>query len=212
MTRQTLHHVFASLASAIPYLVLVWTLMQVWVSPMSVSNGLWVRYGVGLMALEFIILHSGVFMGSMAASTESLKTRVQAFSGLFVFYSLFAFGFAKTVGSYEILYVYGFLMLGRFVTIVIASGEGKSQILSRSGFGALVYMAAVFGTIFIPIPELGITHEVLERVYPDRGGGEWEQNPEIAIAAGIIYFSALALYELYLAWKLPEAAETGIAR
>ena len=207
MTRQSLNHVIAGLASAIPYIILVWTLIQVWVSPMSVSNGLWVRYGVGLMALEFIILHSGVFMGSMAASTESRTKRVLAFFGLFIFYSAFAYGFAEIVDSFEILYVYGFLMLGRFITIVIASGEGKSEILIRSGFGAVVYMAAVFGTIFIPIPKLGITHDVLESVYPNRGGGEWEQNPEIAIAAGIIYFSALALFEIYLSLRQPQVSE-----
>jgi hypothetical protein len=179
---------------------------------MSVSDGIWVRYAVGLMALEFIILHSGGFMGAMAASTESLKKRVQAFLGLFVFYSLFAYGFAKMVDSFQILYVYGFIMLGRFITIIIASGEGKSQILSRSAFGTMVYMAAVFATLFIPVPELGVTHEVLEQVYPDRRGGEWEQNPEIAIAAGIIYFSALALYEIYLVWKVPEVAKADATR
>ena len=151
-------------------------------------------------------------MGAMAASTESLKKRVQAFLGLFVFYSLFAYGFAKMVDSFQILYVYGFIMLGRFITIIIASGEGKSQILSRSAFGTMVYMAAVFATLFIPVPELGVTHEVLEQVYPDRRGGEWEQNPEIAIAAGIIYFSALALYEIYLVWKVPEVAKADATR
>ena len=209
---QRVKHLLAGIASAVPYMILVWTLIQVWVSPMSVSDGLWVRYAVGLMALEFIILHSGGFMGAMAASTESLKKRAQAFFGLFMLYSLFAYGFAKMVDSFQILYVYGFIMLGRFITIMIASGEGKSQILNRSAFGTMVYMTAVFGTLFIPVPELGVTHDVLEQVYPDRRGGEWEQNPEIAIAAGIFYFSVLALYELYLAWRMPEASNAASER
>ena len=40
---------------------------------------------------------------------------------------------------------------------------------------------------------------ILDRVYPDRGEGLWEQNPEIALAAGVLYFTILGIFELVIA-------------
>ena len=45
----------------------------------------------------------------------------------------------------------------------------------------------------------------MREVYPNRGGGIWEQHPERAIAGAIIYFGLMGLFELKQLARLPEA-------
>ena len=52
----------------------------------------------------------------------------------------------------------------------------QKAIVARSGIGVLLYLPIVFGTVLLPIPELGITGSVLNEGYPDRGGGLWEKE------------------------------------
>ena len=56
-------------------------------------------------------------------------------------------------------------------------------------------------TLIAPLPELGVTREVVDAVYPDRGSGEWEDKPHIAIAAGVLYFSMLGVAEFFMRIK-----------
>jgi hypothetical protein len=42
----------------------------------------------------------------------------------------------------------------------------------------------------------GITGTVLDEVYPDRGGGLWEKEPERAIEVAALYFLIIGLAEI----------------
>ncbi len=189
-------HAIGCLASAIPYFILVVVLTRAWIDPLSVDEGIWVPLAVGLMALEFILLHSGVFMGTMAAKAQSTARRVGVFALLAGFYAIFAVAFSQMTGTWEILKIFGFLMAGRFITVIIASGEGEQPLIGRSFAGIATYIPVVFLTVFVPFPELGVSPEVLREVYPGRGGGLWERHPERAIAGAIIYFGLMGLFEL----------------
>ncbi len=205
-------HAIGCLASAIPYFLLVVVLSRAWVDPMSVDDGVWVPLAVGLMALEFILLHSGVFMGVVAAKAQSAARRAGVFALLAGFYAIFAVVFSTVTGTWEVLKIFGFLMAGRFVTLIVASGEGKQELIARSGAGIAMYIPVVFLTVFVPFPELGVNAEVLREVYPNRGGGIWEQHPERAIAGAIIYFGLMGLFELKQLTGGPTArtAESGL--
>ena len=178
---------------------------------MSVDDGAWVPLAVGLMALEFVLLHSGVFMGTVAFQAKSAPRRFGLFALLAGFYGMFAIAFSSVTGSWEILEIFGFLMAGRLITLVVATGQGKQQLIARSAAGIFAYIPIVFLTVFVPFPELGVTAEVLSRVYPDRGGGIWEQHPERAIAGAVIYFGVMGLFELWQLARSPggEATATG---
>ncbi len=199
-------HTIGCLASAIPYFLLVVVLAWSWVDPMSVDEGVWVPLAVGLMALEFILLHSGVFMGVMAAKAQSAARRAGIFALLAGFYAIFAVVFSTVTGTWEVLKIFSFLMAGRFITLIVASGEGKQELIARSGAGIAMYIPVVFLTVFVPFPELGVNAEVLREVYPNRGGGIWEQHPERAIAGAIIYFGLMGLFELKQLARPREAA------
>lgn len=59
-------------------------------------------------------------------------------------------------------------------------------------------MFVVAGTIFLPIPELGLTASVLSETSPDRGSGLWEAEPERAIAGAAVYFLLIGFAEITL--------------
>lgn len=191
----------ACLASAAPSFLLVVTLVRVWVDPMSVDDGAWVPLAVGIMVLEFLVLHSGGFMGALAVGDVPVVRKVLLFLGLVVMYGLFALGFSVAVGSWAVMKIYGVLMAGRFMTVMAASQEGKVMLLVRSGVGVVAYLGSVFLTLFIPLPRGGLDPSILDAVYPGRGGGEWEQRPETAIAAGVLYFTILGIFELVIAGR-----------
>jgi len=191
----------APLASAIPYFLLAYTFVRVWRTPLSVDGGSWVPFAVGLMVLEFILLHSGAFMGSLVVGDIPRGRKVLLFLGMVAMYGLFALGFSLSVGSWAIMKVYAFLMAGRYLTVMFASPQDRPLLLLRSGVGVVFYLGAVFLTLFIPVPEGGLDHGVLEQVYPNRGSGVWERQPEVAIAAGVLYFTAMGVFELLLTGK-----------
>ncbi len=190
-------HAIGCLASAIPYFILAVVLTRAWIDPMSVDDGAWVPLAVGLMALEFILLHSGVFMGTVAFQAKTATRRYGFFALLAGFYAIFAVAFSLVTGSWEILKIFGFLMAGRLVTLMVAAAEGKRQLIARSAAGIASYIPIVFLTVFVPFPEFGVTAEVLREVYPGRGGGIWEQHPERAIAGAILYFGVMGMFELW---------------
>ena len=52
---------------------LAFTLYQTWQTPLAIENGRWVSLGVGIMVMEFIMVHSGVMIPAVATS-ENLKS------------------------------------------------------------------------------------------------------------------------------------------
>ncbi len=142
------------------------------------------------------MLHSGGFMGALAMGNIRPVRKLLMFLGLAVFYGLFALGFSLAVGSWAVMKIYGFLMAGRYLTVMTAGREGKTLLLVRSAVGVVAYLGSVFLTLFVHLPAGGISYDVLERVYPGRGEGIWEQQPQVAIAAAVLYFTVMGLFEV----------------
>lgn len=169
---------------------------------MSIDDGHWVRFGVGILVLEFILIHSGAFVATIGTDKEtSTFNRFKVFAGLFAFYGLFAGAMALAFKSWTLFIIYSAVMLSRWQGLLTHPHEAKEEAMKRSGLGALFYLLATFLSIFIPWPTLGITTSVLNEVYSDRGGGHWEAHPEAALAAGVIYFTLVGITELNLAWQ-----------
>lgn len=185
-----------ALSSALPCFYLSWVLFNVWRDPRAWDNGNWVRFGLGLLILEFVLLHSGAFMSAMIAKKHTLARRLQLFAGLFLFYALMVLGFALSLDSFSLLWIFGGVCLGRLVTALTNNSEGAETMMARSASGVLLYILVVFATVLLPIPEWGIDASVLNDVYPDRGGGLWERQPERAIAGGAVYFLLMGIAEI----------------
>ena len=55
----------------------------------------------------------------------------------------------------------------------------------------VLYLAVVFAAMFVPVPMLGVTED--GGFYGLRGRYEWANYPHEALAAGFVYFAAMAL-------------------
>lgn len=187
---------FGALSSALPCFYLSWVLFNVWRDPMAWDDGNWVRFGLGLLILEFVLLHSGAFMSATIARQDAMLKRLQIFAGLILFYALMVLGFALSLDSMSLLWIFGGVCLGRLVTALTNNSEGAKTMMARSANGVLLYILVVFATVLLPIPEWGISTSVLNDVYPDRGGGLWERQPERAIAGAAVYFLLMGIAEI----------------
>lgn len=190
---------FVGIAAAVPSLVLAYALFSVWANPMSWDNGAWVPYGVGILCMEFLILHSSAFIGQVAARQTQFHKKLKFFLGLFVLYICMGLGFALATDSPSLLVMLAVVMLSRFVLAL----QGEEGVHPRVALGVTAYILMALGTILLPVPEWGITQEIVNQVYPGRGGGLWEREPERAIAGGACYFALMGIMELYWAFKPP---------
>lgn len=208
--RSALGWLVAALAAA-PCLYLSWALFGVWADPMARDEGSWVRFGVGLMVLEFILLHSGAFMASLFKTEVPLAKRRWGMLCLLLFYSLMTWAMAYSTDSPALMWIFAGVVAGRlFSAVVMGKGNFSSQV-ARSAIGVMLYLLIVAATIFIPIPEWGITPEVVAETYPGRGGGIWEQEPHRAVAGAAVYFLMIGLAELLIFSRVKSPPDQEVA-
>ncbi|HVS64976.1 MAG TPA: hypothetical protein VMT85_15900 [Thermoanaerobaculia bacterium] len=197
-------HRIGSIIAAAPLLWMSWTLARLWVDPASNDDAAsWVRFGVGLMLLEFVLLHSGVFVGAGVIAAKTLFKRILVFAGLLVFYGVFALALSLGISSRAVLEIYGFVMLGRFVSVLADAGSGTEMFIARSVGGTVIYLPMVFASVLLPWPRLGITEELAAAARTDNSSGVWVDEPHRAIGAAAIYFLLMGLIELSVAFKKP---------
>lgn len=175
------------------------TLLRAWLAPMSVEDGKWVHLGVGIMALEFILVHSGVMLPAMASSKLGNRTFIIIVVSLL--YVLFAVTFALGFKSLMLLGIFTGIMIPRWIGIFTDSDNAKQQQIIRSRNSVMLYLGAVFLSVFVHFPAGGLTQEILDRVYPHRGHGLWERSPQQALVAGAIYFIAIGIVEMVTALR-----------
>jgi len=179
--------------------------VQVWVDPMAWDEGEWVRYGIGLLMIEFIVIHSGGFLGGFALRKEG--PHWAALAGLVALYSLMALGMSLGIQSTGVLYVFGAIMAGRVVEVALNRHGGLRMMMARSAISIPLYLAVAFFTVFVPVPRLGITAEIAREVMPSNSGGIWIDHPERAICGAAIYFALLGLIEVLWIEKIGDTME-----
>jgi len=115
-----------------------------------------------------------------------------------LFYTVMVVAFAYTLESIALLWIFAAVSAGRLLAALTHSSAEQAESQKRIGIGMLLYLLAVMGSVFLPIPEYGINSSVLAEFYPQRGSGLWERQPERAIAAAAAYFLLLGLCELFI--------------
>ena len=185
------------LIAAAPCFWLAWVLLNVWLEPMAWDEGHWVRFGLGLMMLEFVVLHSGAFMSALG-SKQASPIGWRLLAGMMVFYGLIVWAFAQITGSDTLLLIFAAIVISRVIALLIDREHARAQLMKRSSCGIVLYILIAFASVIIPVPEMGITAEVLSEVYPDRGGGLWERQPQLPIAGAALYFALMGCAELKL--------------
>jgi len=168
--------------------------LMVWMHPeqhpVSLINDLAV-----LMAFEFIMVHSGVFMAVMPKKLS-----------LFVFfpmYGLFAYGFSHSVVNTNIFYIYLLTVLNRMrFAFSDVAPEVRALQIGKSVAKAMLYFFLIFVVAFGNgiIPKFGLTDDFLEKShYFDtvKSSGLFIEKPYVPICMGFIYYSLPVLYFIY---------------
>ncbi len=182
--------------SSAPDFALAVTFLVTWVYPYAFGQRA-VRYLMFVMLLEFIVMHSTGFLGSVGISNLPKKKKAMAFAGMLLFYSLFAGGFSAIYGSLWPLLSFWILTLAKFPSVVLESFTKKEKEALQKGWGTMVavYVLGATITTFFPMPRLGITKEVI-RAQVFKSSGLWIAQPWRVIAFGVLYFTILGMIEL----------------
>ena len=185
-----------------------------WWNPFEGDNGTWIQFGMGILVMEFLVVHSGGLLAGVSASkANTKKERFGLLTGLVVLYFGFAFVIASAFQSKPLLYSFATIMFCRFVTGFFAVSEQNSAaVIQRSVTSGLLYMIVCFLSVAIPFPEGGLTDRVLTHFHFERGEAVWNREPQRALAAGMIYFFFMGVYELFAAYaNQQKAAEMAAA-
>lgn len=160
-----------------------------------------------VMLLEFIVVHSAAFMGSVAlgdpGTSKLLKYgKVKAVLGLGLFYTLFVAGFALAFGTWWPILAFWLLTLNRLLGAILTRDEPTAlqQKAMAAGWavGAVVYVLGAMITTVGPVPRLGIAPSVVNAADLP-GEGIWIGEPYRAVAFGVVYFGVLGWWEL--SWR-----------
>ncbi len=200
----------ARLASTAPDFCLAAAFLITWLAPYTFGERV-VAYLMLVMLLEFIIVHSSGFMGSVMISHPlSRRTKVRSLLGLGAFYLLFAAAFSVGFGAWWPLWTILLLTLNRVLVVLTGDlPDGRERDFIRRGWavGVLLYVGGVFITLFLPVPRFGITPEVvLAQDLP--GGGIWIDEPHRVVAFGVLYFFGTGISELFSHRWLPADARS----
>ena len=174
-----------------------------WWWPRTLENGRWVKLGVGVLVLEFILIHSGAFLNSTLMQ-KSGWARVQKLIALSAFYTLFGVAIALAFQSWWIFGSFVLVMSGRIWSVFAGPTDMDRAVAQRRVIASvLLFLGLTFATLFLPLPRGGLNDQLLNETWPTRGRGAWEQRPEIALAMGTAYFLVLGLVEARPPRKVP---------
>ncbi len=188
--------VFAALPDAVTSAIF----LTAWIAP-DVLGPVWVKNLMLTMLIEFIVMHSGAFYAAVAASSGSRLQRSMMLTGLTAFYGIFIAAFSFAFKSTWPLFAFGWLFVSRFAGLWTHEDATKRELVSRAwAMSVVFYLLGVFATIFIPVPQLGLTPEFVASMHLS-GSGLWIDKPQTVIVFGAFYFGALARFRFYLTAK-----------
>lgn len=180
-----------------------------WLAPLSLMPKL-----VGLLVLvlliEFVVIQAGPFIGNVVYGdrlglTPRQRRRSAAILG--ATYLAFAGLAAASFDAWFPFLIFVWLLAVKVCAAVLDRDPhalGREREMTVWILSVCYYFAAIFVTLFVPLPMLGITQD--GEVYGLRGQYEWANYPYKAIAAGFFYFLALAVTRL-----LPRRATLGLS-
>lgn len=146
-----------------------------------------------LMAFEFIMVHSGVFMSVMPKKYS-----------LFVFfplYGLFAYAFDQMMGEsdYTVIIIYLTTVLNRMrFAFFNASKEMKNEQVFMSVIAVIGYFFLLVGVVLVGklVPEFALgdsfTASEVYREVSAKSGGLFIDKPSLPICLGFLYYSFLS--------------------
>lgn len=182
--------VLSALPDALTAGVYAWT----WLDPLHFGADT-VRNLMLIMLMEFLVVHSGAFIGLVVLSDAATRmSKTLAILGFGSFYMLFAAAFSFAFHSWWPALSFFWLLAAKFAIVWLTSlprSEEKQRLTSLWLISVVFYLAAVFAGVLLPLPRLGLDIELVSMLHLP-GEGLWIEQPQTVIAGGMLYFAACA--------------------
>lgn len=196
---------YPNIISSVPDFLLGLSFLVTWIDPKALGDDM-VSYLFQVMLLEFIIIHSAGFMSGVIYGNATLGQKIKMMIGLGSFYFIFIIGFALGFHSWWPVIAFGGLMMNRMMSVLTGQAEAGTEIAFAKnmwGLNVFYYLLSIFVVIFLPLPALGITPDVLSDL---NMSGDFVDEPEKMMAWGFLYFSLIGWSEL----KIPKWVSKGV--
>lgn len=179
--------------AALPCALAALTFLVTWIRPQALG-GRMVRDLTCLMMMEFVMMHANAMLSAMPMLAATRGGKLRIVIALAVPYSLFAVGLPLAWGAPWLVAQFVILLGGKLWAVrQLPDDEQQRTRMLTWGATILAYMLFVLLAAVFPFPRFGIE---AEWVRPP--GGDRFPNPHRIVAAGFLYWSALATALYYL--------------
>ena len=191
--------VIGRVVAAAPDAITALCYLVTWIAPFAWSSAA-VKTLMLVMLMEFLVVHSGGFLGATVLADDISKLkRSLALLGFGSFYLLFAAGFSLAFKAWWPLWTFVWLLGSRLALLWLAPlsrDEEKQRQMQMWGASVGAYLFAVFMGVLLPLPRLGVSEAILPQLGLT-GGGLWVEKPHTVLASGLIYFAVMS----WAKWK-----------
>jgi hypothetical protein len=165
-----------------------------WLAPFAWSQGA-VKTLMLVMLMEFLVVHSGGFLGATVLADDVSKAKKSlALVGFGAFYLLFATAFSLAFQAWWPVLTFAWLLGSRFALVWLSPlprEDEKSRQMSLWALSVAAYLFAVFMGVLLPLPRLGVSEAVVGQLGL-AGSGLWVEKPHTVLCSGLLYFSVMA--------------------
>ena len=193
----TMPRTLGRMLAVLPDLVTALACVVVWIAPFAFGANA-VKTVVLMMLMEFLLVHGTGFFTVLAFMDNIGRSRrLLMMGGLLLFYAVFVGVFASLFDALWPVWVFLWLVVGKVVWVFATprdrAAERDRQITAWAA-SVVAYLAAVFASVILPWPELGITADVVPRLGLS-GSGEWIEHPQRAVAGMALYYALCAWWK-----------------
>lgn len=159
----------------------------------------WVKIMLITVLAEFIVIHSGGFMAGLMQMPVTRLKRFAMQLGLVLFYLLFIWALASSLDARWLYVTFGWLFLSKFLVAWSATPGARMAVREQMidwPFAVAAYLLSLLiGFTLLDSARGGISDGVfLAAGLAD--AGLFEDKPWIGLAAGTMYFSAMAIWRM----------------
>ena len=131
---------------------------------------------------------------AVLSDTATVRQKTVVIAGFGAFYMLFAGAFSLVFHSWWPALSFIWLLAAKFATVWLTPLPPDAEVQRVKALWAIsvaAYLLSVFAGVLIPVPQIGLSDEILPRLALP-GSGLWIEHPQTVIASGAIYFTLVA--------------------